>query len=426
MTKNITTKTKTAKNVVFYKKPVYDQPRTTVVFDLDHTLIHSRHLLTEMPGEPKKEDLNKRNWFAGSTSEMVLPPTGRGFVVTYDDEKTSRRNRKNALQRPTKEALFIFYRPFVVPLLNWCFLHCNVAFWSTGTERYVRDIVRRLLHDCNKLPSDLLFAWARANPQKNYRNNKWKWGNHPSSADAIKFVDVFTQCAVEPPKKNNCDMRNQDTHKDMRYIFTRFPRLSREHIVLVDNLPDHMPGNDPHNILWMPPFVYANAHDRVLKVMLQELQRRTPAIKSSSSGPDLYPPSSEKHCPLFNANDLRNVLTRVSSTNDNVLHSSGYVPDPTSLFQYYEDPKTLRRGTRVSIPYADDTVIGIVVRRNLHQGYVDVRVKRRKSANAAAQRLGIQTVRASPVRTIAKSTKASTRLQYTVLRVPIGMILRVY
>lgn len=381
-----------------YTLPTKSPPRATVVFDLDETLINAQHLPSPCPPLNAKHEWSK--WRNDITALQRFPPHSQAFVVSYPPEGTYK----------TTETLIVHYRPDVIPLLRWCFAHCYVAFWSTGTERYVRDIVMRLLYDCGQQPKDVLFAWARTPADASVY-----------AIDKIKFVDVFTNAPVRPPRHA---MRHASSHKDIAYIFERFPQLSREHVVLVDNLPSHMVGNSPANVLWCPPFTYLNAHDTVLTKMLDALKaiaktqqpRATPKpatrkagrkVTANTTAPskatggrvvasvpddDSSDLSEDNPTPTtsvcFSANDLRDVVSSWSPTNDNVQYVDGYVNHVNSKV-YQIDSTQLKRHQRVVVPYRERYTCGTIVKTDHRRELVHVRIdapKHTRQARATAKR----------------------------------------
>ena len=404
-----------------YKRPTKSPKRATVVFDLDHTLICAQHLSPPSPPTNTKHTWTK--WRNDTTALQRFPPHSRAFVLSYPPEG----------EYTTTESLVVHYRPDVIPLLRWCFAHCYVAFWSTGTQRYVRDIVMRLLYDCGQQLSDVLFAWARTPPDASVYN-----------IDKIKFVDVITGTPVQPPRDA---MRHASPHKDIGYIFARFPQLSREHIVLVDNLPTHTVGNSPANVLWCPPFTYLNAYDTVLTKMLDALKeiakkeaaaRVAPATETTKKTVTRKPnPSGIKGTPMakavpirapppapvcFSANDLRDAVSTLSPTNNRVQYVHGYVePENTSV--YHIDHTQLKRYCRVVVPYRERYASGTIVKTDRQRGLVHVRVDKtraRKQQKQTARRTNAKSAATSTTKRNAKASGAKNANE--VIVVPVAMV----
>jgi hypothetical protein len=224
----------------------YDPPRkncTTIIFDLDETLINTQWFANgERMSMPTKKTKHKWTSFAGA----VLVP--------------QRYPRHTSCFLDTTNTGLIHTRPYVFDLLNFCFEHFNVAFWSTATKGYVRNIVLRLLYAMQRQPSEAMFVWA---------------STREPSAESASFVDVFSG------KRINKSTRQHPTHdsaKELGYVFDRFPDLSKEHTFLVDNLPTHMVLNNPEHVVYLPPFSYLNADDTILRKVLGMMKTalRTP------------------------------------------------------------------------------------------------------------------------------------------------------
>ena len=226
-----------------YNKPSTN--RSTLIFDLDHTLIHSQFVAASNVSFPTKE--NHYKWpstvlYADVLHKSRLPNHSQFFIINF--------------KRDPEEYGIVYVRPHVLPFLTFCFEHCNVAFWSTGTKDYVHSIVLHLLCALHKQPRDIAFAWARRKVD--------------SSSTEPKFIDVFTEQLIG---QNGMVNNTTGFYKDMHYVFSRFPRLSRQHTILIDNLPTHYVANVENCILIVPPFSYLNTHDNVLQHFLELLQK---------------------------------------------------------------------------------------------------------------------------------------------------------
>lgn len=227
-----------------YSKP--HSNRTTLIFDLDHTLIHSQFI--DAPNVSFPTEADKYKWqpdtlFSTVVHQCRTPSHSHFFIATFKRE-------------PPEEYCVVYLRPNVLPFLAFCFQHFNVAFWSTGTKDYVCTIVMHLLCALRKQPNDIFFAWAR---------NKVD----TSSSDP-KFVDVFTNQMIG---QLTAFPNTTTFHKDLNYVFSRFPHISRKHTILVDNLPSHGVANIVNCCLILPPFSYLNTHDNVLHYFLELLQK---------------------------------------------------------------------------------------------------------------------------------------------------------
>lgn len=230
-------------HVFQYNKPITN--RSTLIFDLDHTLIHSQFVATSNLSFPTKE--NHYKWpstvlYSEVLHQSRLPNHSQFFIINF--------------KREPEEYGIVYVRPHVLPFLAFCFEHFNVAFWSTGTKDYVHSIVLHLLCALHKQPSEIAFAWARTKVD--------------SSSAEPRFIDVFTEQLIG---QNGMVNNTTSFYKDMHYVFSRFPRLSRQHTILIDNLPTHSVANVDNCILILPPFSYLNTHDNVLHHFLELLQK---------------------------------------------------------------------------------------------------------------------------------------------------------
>lgn len=90
-----------------------------------------------------------------------------------------------------------------------------------------------------------------------------------------------------------------------------FPSLSRQHTILVDNLPTHSTANIDNCCLILPPFTYLNVHDNILHKLLVRVQ-------SLLQG-------SEKTKPLRVTLPQLKSIEKQSPTNDQFIYPNGYV-----------------------------------------------------------------------------------------------------
>ena len=303
------------------------------------------------------------------------------------------------LEDASEAQSIVHYRPHIVPFLSFCFQHFNVGFWSTAAAINVHHITLNLLQLVGRQPADLVCAWAR-------RNTKGPRNRLP---EAVKFVDALTNEELQPPARG---VRVSSNHKDLYYVYSRFPKLRRSYITLVDNLSDHAVGNPPEGVLWMPPFFFLNAQDTVLDVLLRRLQRLwrnrctdkktkrvsvhvpdsqndvatdksgTEGVMSPSTTKDtvanntstakVNPPSTKPF--LVNANDLRTCLIGVSGTNDGELYPGGYVKNGYNR-EYTLSARQLRLYQPVILSTNGRYIRGSVRKIDRVKGTATVRVK---------------------------------------------------
>ena len=225
----------------------------------------------------------------------------------------------------------IHIRPYLKPFLRYCFQQCNVAFWSTGNADYVRNIVLHLLYIVDKQPHDIIFAWGRTS--RSGHGHK----------DSTHFIDCLTGELISQEGLTH-HLRSEQNHKHLDYVFSKFPKLIKDTVLLVDNLPSHSTLNKPENVLYLPPYTYMNAHDTIL----QSLQSKTKTSKKEF---------------VFNANHIRETLSILSPTNDNVYYPNGYI-DESTFRNYHANPISLQPNQKVIVPIHGVYVVASVV--NVH------------------------------------------------------------
>ena len=256
------------------------------------------------------------------------------------------------------------------------------GFWSTAAAVNVHHIALNLLRLVDRQPADLLCVWARRNIRSSKRLPEY-----------VKFIDALTNEELQPPLHG---VRVTGNHKDLHYVYNRFPKLCSNYITLVDNLPDHAIGNPSKGFLWIPAFTFLNVNDSVLDKLLRHLQRlwrvrckdknthkkltkgntknttkgdATKTTKANQTTKSALPPI------LVNADDLRACLHDVSFTNNGELFPGGYVTNSANR-TYTVTSKQLRcyqpvilsvngryqRGSVRKIDRAKDTAIVRIMR----------------------------------------------------------------
>ena len=392
-----------------YRPP--DPKRATLLFDLDHTLVQvqsqDHYRCVEMPK---------------AATQYQFPPTSS--APTFDRFPahgwySTIPNLKDAAV--TQD--IVHYRPHIVPFLRFCFEHFNVGFWSTAAAINVHHIALNLLRLVDRQPADLMCAWARRN-----------LGGPPNEPpEAVHFIDALTNEELQPPARG---VRVSSNHKDLHYVYAKFPKLRRRYITLVDNLPDHAVGNPLEGVLWMPPFSFLNAHDAVLDVLLRRLQRlwrercavkgakkgkgavaaakgdatdgenaaaapvaagtetvdaatvaeeAATVVTAATTGTATAPTTATKANPppkpipppplLVNADDLRACLLGVSGTNDGELYPGGYVTNGYNR-AYALSARRLRRYQPVILSANGRYLRGSVRKIDRAKGTATVRVTR--------------------------------------------------
>jgi hypothetical protein len=303
---------------------------TTVLFDLDETLIQCQSLANTAPVLKP---------MSPNDTERQLPTTRFPSHSTYFVDKTP----------DCKYIDIIHIRPHTLPFLAFCFDHCNVAFWSTGTADYVKNIVAHLLYYSGKTTKDILFAWARTSTS----------GTRAPNTDT-KFIDVFTG---EPIPFSSHQSLTYTSHKDLAYVFERFPSVSKTYTILVDNLPSHQATNEYDAVLYIPPFCYLNTHDTVLLKLTRMMQRLLNKQDSAKA--------TAKQKPAHNATTLLRMTKHdvcaiglLSPTNNRITYPRGYIEQETN--QHFKlDASLLKTGQAVIVPWKNLYVFAKV--KTLHE-----------------------------------------------------------
>tara|TARA_B110000483_G_scaffold89154_1_gene110088 strand:- start:271 stop:1635 length:1365 start_codon:yes stop_codon:yes gene_type:complete len=302
-------------------KPI-ERGRTTVVFDLDDTLMEANGLGTHTyDGEVNdKYKASPQTYPTHSLLSDVLVDK----VINHDGKT------KKGIEEVS--VLNIHFRPYVIDLLKYCFEHFNVAFWSSAPTHYVRKIVQRLTRLCGKTEADICFAWGR----DVYRRPR--------------FADVFTGAPIKerPSEKENTDFR-----KPMYQVWDTYPSVDRNHLILFDNLPSHMVANERENHVYIPPFSYMNANDTILREILDIIQKKV----ESQNGK-----GGKGKRAQITSSDLR-AIESVSPLNKRKSMSQPYLRLNTGFTR--PDISTLPKGEEVAVfyPEADKVLPSIICKK---------------------------------------------------------------
>lgn len=185
----------------------YMKNKINIIFDIDDTLVHTEY--------------NK----------------------TYHD-KYIRLN--NEIQYIITNKSLTFIRDYTYDLLNYCFNYFNVGFWSTGTEKHILPIIKKLIpnkNDYNKI--NLLLCRHRYNPQNTiYKNilTKKKYKISDYNYYPIKPLDLLFE--------------NPDFKK----------KFNKNNTILIDDSAFHVSIN-PNNSIFIPTFCYQH-NDNILFELL--------------------------------------------------------------------------------------------------------------------------------------------------------------
>lgn len=331
-------------------KPI-ERGRTTVVFDLDHTLMDANGLgMHTYDGEVDNKYTAKPQTYP---THSLLSDVLVFKVINHDGKTKKRGSARNAKQENVVvSVLNIHFRPYVVDLLKYCLEHFNVAFWSSASTHYVRKVVQRLTRLCGKTEEDICFAWGR----DVYRRPR--------------FADAFTGALIKerPSEKENTDFR-----KSMYQVWDTYPSVDRNHLILFDNLPSHMVANERENHVYVPPFSYLNANDTILRKLLD-------IIRKKMFGPQNGERGKGKRSQMTSS-DLR-AIEGASPLNKRESMSHGYLTLNSGFTR--PDVSTLPKGEEVAVFYPEaDEVLPAVICKQPKQGenyaWVEVHYAKRHS-----------------------------------------------
>jgi RNA polymerase II subunit A small phosphatase-like protein len=118
-------------------------------------------------------------------------------LLILDLDETLVHASPKALDRPSDFQLFnyhVYKRPYLENFLLGCKPHFRLAVWSSASDDYVEEMVKRIIPPEIKLE----FVWGR---------KRCTYGFHPSAYDADVYVDYYNHyqyVKVLKKVKKNC------------------------------------------------------------------------------------------------------------------------------------------------------------------------------------------------------------------------------
>ena len=320
--RNKTCKANKTKMSVYAK---IDPKRTTIVFDLDETLINTQIF---------KEDDNGNS----ELSLIRFPPHSTTFFI-QNDKKTE----------------LVHLRPYALQTLMLCVKYFNVAFWSSGEFKYVKSIVESLLRFCNLTTKDICFAWGRSDLK------------HPLFCDVFTMEDIDLKCA-----SNKQD--NYEFQKPLQIITQRF---STTNFILFDNSTIHGFQNNKENLVYVPPYNMLNHKDAVLKTMIDIILKLTHTKDTSFE-------SLKKEMPPKKKINVRKVTSKtfaklemISPTNNGKYFASGYIFSKEHIYNQMST-NLLKKGSRVIVDNEEHGIVSPAVILSINDTNVKVRIDESK------------------------------------------------
>ena len=196
------------------KKTIKNKNFLNIIFDLDETLIQTL-------------DIN----FSENKNYVIENPTISNMSIINIPEN----NRTT----------FLYIRPYFLKLIEFCFRHFNVSFWTAGTSQYCNSIINVLLSEDQKLKTKAIIARV-ANENRKIVNIKTG-----KKYSINNYVEQKPLCFLWE-------------HEDFKNIF------NNQNTLIVDN-SQNVTKHYPYNSIFVESYCRLNEEDEILLSLKDKL-----------------------------------------------------------------------------------------------------------------------------------------------------------
>ena len=207
-----------------------------LIFDIDHTLIHS---LSEI-----NDNIDINN--AKAKEAFIIYEKEKNIHKSIKYKKTKQKSKKNVKQNTKLESMIVFKRNNLGFFLRYCFHYFNVGFWTSGTTKYLYEILKKIL-----MPDE-------------YKKCVCIIGRTTSDNNTITYKDLTSKKIFKIKAVNN------NYVKDLNYIYNK--TITKDNTILFDDLLQHKAINCNNNVL-IPIYNYTQNNDNILYHIIKELDK---------------------------------------------------------------------------------------------------------------------------------------------------------
>tara|TARA_B100000029_G_scaffold501052_1_gene573760 strand:- start:543 stop:1466 length:924 start_codon:yes stop_codon:yes gene_type:complete len=176
--------------------------KINIIFDLDETLVHSKSIKT--------------------------PPNGEKYLNNIENQ-----NQDLAFLKVSPTTHFMVHkRPYYKELLDYCYKHHNVSFWTAGTPNYCMGILDKILTPHQLKKAKIIFA--RHKPNETYNCNNSELYRHKTVDGSYpKLLPILWK---HPKYKRKFNKKNTVLFDNSEFHTSRYPKNTV-------NVPDFSPNN---------------------------------------------------------------------------------------------------------------------------------------------------------------------------------------
>ena len=137
-------------------------------------------------------DINNNNNIIDKNSNIINRNNNKKFHLIFDLDETLIQSIQDNINLETKYMVentqlsqiafininnifkVIYIRPFCLTLLDFCYKHFDVSFWTSGTHNYCRGVINTLLNETQKQQTKFIIAKYNKDKNKiiNLKSNK--------------------------------------------------------------------------------------------------------------------------------------------------------------------------------------------------------------------------------------------------------------
>lgn len=214
-----------------------------LILDLDGTILQA---------------INFPSWYYDESSRHLFPLVGISMPLLL--------NKKEIIKKPSikPDILQVFFRPYLINFLDYCFKHFNVSIWTNSTEGYCIDIL-----DYLEIKDKCKHIWFRA-----YKNKREKRIPNGPYLD-VSNVKAFEYEELRTRKKIKIGMDYRDMYKPLHLLWQKtdspFNQYNQNNTLIIDDLAE-MFVQYPDNTILIPTWCHLNWSDNNLKIIIDQLE----------------------------------------------------------------------------------------------------------------------------------------------------------
>lgn len=212
--------------------------------------------------------VNFPSWYYDESSRHLFPLVGISMPLLLNKQEIS----KKPSSKP--DIRQVFFRPYLINFLDFCFKHFNVSIWTNSTEGYCTSILEYL-----EIKDKCKHIWVR----KYKKRREKKIINGPyldaSNTQSFEFEEIRTR------KKFKIGMDYRDMFKPLHILWQTheapFNQYNQNNTFIIDDLAE-MFVQYPENTILIPSWCHLNWSDDNLKIIIDQIDNYLNSKKRKS------------------------------------------------------------------------------------------------------------------------------------------------